>query len=74
MRQALRTARKDRGLSCDGLGRLLGVSRWVVIRWESGRRTPSVDVALRVAKMLGLSPEVAWGVDLSDVAPLQKAI
>ena len=74
MRDALRAARKERGLSARDLAARLNVEHSTILRWENGIRTPPIDTALRIARLLELPPEVAWGVDLSGVDPLPRAM
>ena len=44
--------RVARGLKQAELARKLGVSRSIVCCWESGKRTPSLDQAARLAQAL----------------------
>lgn len=48
----LREAREARGLTIVGLSELIGVSKQVVSKYESGERTPGPDVLIRLAAVL----------------------
>lgn len=57
MRNQLRTLRTGRGWTQEDLGRRVGVSRQAVIALESGKHDPSLDLAYRIAAVLGLAVE-----------------
>jgi transcriptional regulator with XRE-family HTH domain len=52
----LRKAREQKNLTQVGLAETLGVSQSAVAQWESGRSSPSRAMALRIQKLLGISP------------------
>ena len=52
----LRKAREQKSLTQVGLAETLGVSQSAVAQWESGRSVPSRAMALRIQKLLGISP------------------
>lgn len=57
MRNQLKTLRTGRGWTQEDLGRRVGVSRQAVIALESGKHDPSIDLAYRIAAVLGLAVE-----------------
>ncbi len=57
----LRLTRLARGLSQGDLARAAGVTRQAISGIESGRWSPSLDVALAVARALGASVEQLFG-------------
>jgi putative transcriptional regulator len=57
----IRAARKESGLTQQGLSAAVQVSRQTIIAMESGDYAPSVYLALKVAKALDTSVEQLWG-------------
>lgn len=55
-------ARKERGLSQEALGRLIGVTRDAVKHWEDGTRYPSEKCLNALRETLGLSEDELWRV------------
>lgn len=53
--------RRSRGLSQEQLARLAGITQPVVSRIETGDRKPSLDTALRLAAVFGLTVEELFG-------------
>ncbi len=51
----LRQAREKQGLSQEDFARFLQEKESIVAKWEQGRMQPSVDVARRLEKILGIS-------------------
>ncbi len=49
--------RRERGLSQNALGELLGVTGKAVSKWETGRAKPAVDTLRRLAELLGTGVE-----------------
>lgn len=63
----LRALRAERGLSQQALAERVGVSRQTIISIEQGRYTPSLEVALRIARVFDAPLEtVFW---LAEAAP-----
>jgi putative transcriptional regulator len=55
--ERVRAARKEIGLSNEGLARAIDVSLRTVQRWQDGKNAPQGAQLLRLAKALGLQPE-----------------
>lgn len=53
---ALRAARVESGLSQEGLAEASGFDHTFLSLLERGLRTPTIGVAFRLSKALGLSP------------------
>lgn len=53
----LEEKRKEKGLSQAALAKELNVDQSTVCLWEKGKTFPRVDVAIRLAEMLGCSLE-----------------
>lgn len=62
MENDVRALRQDRGLSQDGLAKLLGVSRQTVNAIETGRYDPSLPLAIRIARHFQTSVEAIFHV------------
>lgn len=52
--QSLRQARKEAGLNQAALAETVGIDRTLLCRIELGERTPTPDVARRIAAALGV--------------------
>jgi putative transcriptional regulator len=50
----------DKELRAQELARMLGVSDGEVSRWASGRRAPSLERAIQIARVLGVKVEDIW--------------
>jgi putative transcriptional regulator len=57
----IRAARKEAGLTQQGLSSAVQVSRQTIIAMETGDYAPSVYLAIRIARALGASVESLWG-------------
>lgn len=57
----VRARRREAGFTQASLAEALQVSRQTVISLESGDYSPSVHLALRVARTLGATVEELWG-------------
>ena len=60
---AVARARKRKGLTQQQLADTLGVNRVSLARIEAGARSPSMALALRIARELGESVETLFGGD-----------
>ncbi|MCY1140252.1 helix-turn-helix transcriptional regulator [Actinoplanes sp. Pm04-4] len=56
----IRAARKEAGLTQQGLSAAVQVSRQTIIAMETGDYAPSVYLAIKVAKALHVSVEELW--------------
>ncbi|GAA0346644.1 helix-turn-helix transcriptional regulator [Streptomyces blastmyceticus] len=65
MRNSVRELRSSRGLSQGQLGAALGVSRQTINAIETGRYTPSLPLALSMAKFFKVSVEEMFHADQS---------
>ncbi|WP_438490131.1 helix-turn-helix transcriptional regulator [Streptomyces sp. S186] len=63
MRNSVRELRSSRGLSQGQLGTALGVSRQTINAIETERYTPSLPLALSMAKFFEVSVEEMFHVD-----------
>ncbi|GGN52985.1 transcriptional regulator [Actinoplanes lobatus] len=57
----IRDARKAAGLTQQGMAAEIQVSRQTVIAMETGDYAPSVYLAIKVARVLGVTVEDLWG-------------
>ena len=53
--------RKDKGLSREELGQLIGTSGPIVGRYERGDMKPSIEIASKIAEALGVSLDYLVG-------------
>jgi putative transcriptional regulator len=56
----IRSVRKDAGMTQQGLAAAVHVSRQTIIAMETGDYAPSVYLAIKVARALGVSVESLW--------------
>jgi putative transcriptional regulator len=56
----IRAVRKSAGLTQQGLAAAVQVSRQTIIAMETGDYAPSVYLAIKVARTLGVSVESLW--------------
>jgi putative transcriptional regulator len=59
----LRRHREERGLTQEDLAELVGVTRQTIISIERGRYSPSIELALRLARLFGVPVEVLFELD-----------
>ena len=57
MKNRLEELRKDRGLTQEQLSNMLEVARQTISSLESGRYNPSILLAVRIARLFGVSVE-----------------
>lgn len=57
----IRSARKESGLTQQGLSAAVQVSRQTIIAMETGDYAPSVYLAIKIARALGVTVEELWG-------------
>jgi transcriptional regulator with XRE-family HTH domain len=61
----LATARKNKALSQEQLGNLIGIDKRIISRYEKGQTLPSIDVAKKMADALHVSLDYLTGLDYS---------
>ena len=71
MGQRIAEQRKRLGISQEGLGEKLEVSRQAVSKWESDGAVPDVDKLITMSKLFGVSVGWLLGVE-EDSAPIQE--
>ncbi|MDY6151230.1 MAG: helix-turn-helix transcriptional regulator [Eubacteriales bacterium] len=59
----MKELRKEANLSQDQLGKKLGFSNQTVSFWESGKREPSLDALVSVAKYFDVSVDFLLGIE-----------
>lgn len=57
MKNIIKQLRKQAGLRQEDLAKLLGVSRQTIIAIENDKYDPSLDLAMRIARLLKRSVE-----------------
>jgi transcriptional regulator with XRE-family HTH domain len=72
MGQRLTELRRRAGLTQEGLARAAGVGTDAVRKWERGKRTPSFDMATRLADALGVSLDELAGRESPQRKPRGK--
>lgn len=70
--ERLKNIRADRDLSQDMLAEILGTSKQVISRYETGQRTPKITVVSEYAEKLGVPLDYLLGDD--DNIPVAKNI
>ena len=71
----LRRIRLDRGMSQDDFALLLGTSKQVISRYETGQRSPKVSIVAAYAEKLGVSISVlTTGDDQSDAQQAREEL
>lgn len=53
--EQLKIFRSQKNMTQDELGVAVGVSRFTVLDWESGKRTPTIDMLPKISDILGVS-------------------
>ena len=66
MKNRVKAARKDKGITQEDLAGLLGVSRQSIISIESSRYIPSTILSLKLAKFLNKKVEELFELERSD--------
>ena len=54
MKNTVKQLRKQAGLRQEDMARLLGVSRQTIIAIENDKYNPTLELAMKIAKLLGL--------------------
>ena len=68
--QRIAQKRKELGLSQEGLGEQLGVSRQAIYKWESDASLPEIDKLITLSKIFSVS--VGWLLGVEEDAPPQR--
>jgi transcriptional regulator with XRE-family HTH domain len=71
LRDAMKQAMDDRGMSVSELARVSGVSRPLIYQWWRGEQRPSRTSIARVAKPLGVEPSDLLGLYERRATPAQ---
>ena len=69
--QRIQELRKQRGLSQEGLGEALGVSRQAVSKWEGDNGIPELDTLIAMSRLFGITIGELLGVEEAASAPAQ---
>jgi len=65
--QRIAQKRKEQGLSQEGLGEQLGVSRQAIYKWESDASLPEIDKLITLSKIFSVS--VGWLLGVEEDGP-----
>lgn len=57
----IRDLRREKNLTADELGELVGVSRFSVSNWETGRNQPNNDVLIKLSQVFGVTIDYILG-------------
>ncbi len=57
----LKEIRKQNGLSAEALAKEIGVTQAAVANWENNRRSMNVETLIRLAEVLGCTPNDLLG-------------
>lgn len=63
MKNNIKQLRKDAGLRQEDMAAQLSVSRQTIIAIENDKYNPTLDLAMKIAKLLGLSVEDIFTLD-----------
>ncbi len=70
--QRIAQKRKELGLSQEGLGDRLGVSRQSIYKWESNTALPEIDKLVALSKLFGVS--VGWLLGVEEDFPAENTV
>ena len=70
--QRIQELRKQAGLSQEGLGEALGVSRQAVSKWEGDNGIPELDTLIAMSKLFGIPVGQLLGVETPEEAADQE--
>lgn len=57
MKNKIRSLRKEKGLRQEDVANLLGVTRQTIIAIENDKYNPTLELAMRLARLLGVTVE-----------------
>lgn len=63
MRNIVKQLRKQAGLRQEDMARKLGVSRQTIIAVENDKYSPTLELAMKIARLLGLHVEEIFFLD-----------
>ena len=63
MRNNIKELRKARGLRQEDMAKLLGVSRQTIVAMENDKYDPTLELAIKTARLLGQSVESIFFLD-----------
>ena len=72
MGQRIAQKRKEQGLSQEGLGEQLGVSRQAIYKWESGAAVPEIDKLIALSRCFGVP--VGWLLGVEEETPAPETL
>ncbi len=61
--EKLKELREDKGLLQSQLATELNFSQATITRWETGKRVPSIDDAIKIAKYFGVTTDYLFGLE-----------
>ena len=71
--QRVQELRKQAGLSQEGLGEALGVSRQAVSKWEGDNGIPELDTLIAMSRLFGVTVGQLLGVEAPEETAKEKA-
>lgn len=63
MKNKIRYLRKEKGLRQEDVANLLGVTRQTIIAIENDKYNPTLELAMKLARFLGLTVEEVFFLD-----------
>lgn len=61
--ERLKELRLDKKLSSDALGKALGISGSIILRWEKAERSATIDNLAKIAEFFGVSADYLLGLE-----------
>ena len=58
----IRDLRREKNITADELGEIVGVSRFSVSNWETGRNQPNNDILIKLAEYFNVSVDYLLGI------------
>ena len=55
LKDEIRLRRENMNLSLSGFARLSGINKSILSRWENGKRQPSIEGLMKLAKCFGVT-------------------
>ena len=74
MANRLKEYREAQGLSCEELARKVNVTETTVISIEAGSYTPSLQLALKLARECGVAVEALFDIEPEEPARREPAV